>query len=105
MLTDDPKQMEEHRTFQQVTVWESMEMQVDNEDLLLTHMVRQKGYPNRWGAKIPLKPKWNLQRMQQLLQNYEDKEVVEWMKYGWPAGRLPTLPQPKWTFKNSPVTG
>ena len=34
------------------------------------------------------------------LQGYEDKEIVEWMRYGWPTGRLPTIKQPAWTFKN-----
>ena len=32
--------------------------------------------------------------MEELLQNYEDGEVVEWIRYGWPTGRLPMLPDP-----------
>ena len=31
---------------------------------------------------------------------YHDKEVVEWLRYGWPMGRLPTLPSPGWCTKN-----
>ena len=66
-----------------------------------THLkVLQGGYPNRWGARIELDHKWNLDLMQQLLQEYEDKDMVEWLRYGWPAGRLPTLPDPKLATKN-----
>ena len=63
-------------------------------------MVHTHGYPNRWGAKIPVKSTWNLDRFEQLLQEYEDKEVVEWLRYGWPTGRLPTLSPPRQTAKN-----
>ena len=41
-----------------------------------------------------MKSKWNLERFEELLCNYKDKEVVEWIRYGWPTGRLPTLPDP-----------
>ena len=34
------------------------------------------------------------------MEGYEDKEVVEWLKYGWPTGRLPTLPAPSTSNKN-----
>ena len=69
-------------------------------DIKLHMEVMKKGYPNRWGARIPVKSKWNLELMESLLHNYEDKEVVEWLKYGWPTGRLPTLPDPDTTFSN-----
>ena len=45
--------------------------------------VRNKGYPNRWGAQVQVKSTWNLRLMGDLLQKYEDKEVVEWLTYGW----------------------
>ena len=32
--------------------------------------------------------------------NYHDQEVVEWMRYGWPMGRLPTMKSPAVTLKN-----
>ena len=38
--------------------------------------------------------KWNLNKFEELLGDYEDREVVEWMRYGWPTGWLPTLPKP-----------
>ena len=71
-----------------------------DEDIALHQEVLNKGYPNRWGAKIPVRTKWNLQLFSSLLQDYEDKEVVEWIRYGWPTGRLPTLENPAITNKN-----
>ena len=58
------------------------------------------GYPYRWGARREVKSRWNLGKFQQLLGNYEDKEVVEWLKYGWPTGRLPSLPNLELSQKN-----
>ena len=35
--------------------------------------------------------------MEELLTEYHDKEVVEWLRYGWPTGRLPGVAEPsKW---------
>ena len=68
---------------------------------MVAHIVRKNGYPNRFGARIPVKSKWNLERLEQLLQGYEDKEIIEWIRFGWPTGRLPTLPPPAQTFKKS----
>ena len=62
--------------------------------------VLQQGYPNRWGARIPVPSKWDLDKLDERLQDYEDKEVVEWLRYGWPTGRLPTLPEPITSCKN-----
>ena len=70
-------------------------------DIGLHERVIQNGNPNRWGARIPVKSGWNLVLMEELLRNYEDKEVVEWIRYGWPTGRLPTLPAPAQTGKTT----
>ena len=66
----------------------------NDEDIRLHQEVWDKGYPNRWGARWPVKTKWNLALFEELLCDYEDKEVIEWMKYGWPSGRLPALGDP-----------
>ena len=66
----------------------------NDEDIKIHQEVLDGGYPNRWGAKRPVKTKWNLELFQELLVEYEDREVVEWIRYGWPTGRLPTLPDP-----------
>ena len=67
---------------------------------MMANLVRKKGYPNMYGARIQVKSGWNIKRLEQLLQDYTDKEVVEGLKYGWPTGRLPTLQDPQKTFKN-----
>ena len=64
-------------------------------DLALHEKVLTQGYPNRWGARIELEHRWNLQLFQELLADYEDNDIIEWMKYGWPAGRLPTMEAPQ----------
>ena len=71
-----------------------------DEDIKLHQEVLEKGYPNRWGARRPVRTRWNLDRFKELLKNYEDREVVEWLRYGWPTGRLPSLPNPGITCKN-----
>ena len=72
----------------------------NDEDIRLHHQVITEGYPNRWGARRPVKTKWNLEKFEELLTNYHDKEVVDWIRYGWPTGRLPTLPDPSRSNKN-----
>ena len=99
-MMDDAKQLQDTTKFKQVSKTQERQLQADNEDLMLTYTVNRNGYPNRYGARIPIKTKWDLGKMETLLEGYHDREVVEWMKYGWPTGRLPTLPSPALTFKN-----
>ena len=70
-----------------------------DEDIKLYQGVLKDGYPNRWRARKHVKTKWDLDRFK-LLSDYDDKDVVEWMHYGWPLGRLPTLQDPRITNKN-----
>ena len=65
-----------------------------DEDIKLHQEMLDGGYPNRWGARRLVNTKWNLEHFKELLRDYEDNEVVEWIRYGWPMGRLPTLPDP-----------
>ena len=60
----------------------------------------QEGYPNAWGARIPLETNWNLELLASLLEGYEDKVVVDWLRYGWPISRSPNWKDPIPTFKN-----
>ena len=69
-------------------------------EITLHNMVRQKGYPNRWGARIPITTEWNIDLLHNLLEGYHDREITEWMRYGWPIGRLPLMEDPQITFKN-----
>ena len=43
---------------------------------------------------------WNLEEFRDKLKDYHDKEIVEWLRYGWPMGRLPTLPPPSLSYQN-----
>ena len=80
----------------QATKWlRSLDKDISNH-----HEVWEKGYPNRFGARIPVESRWNLELLEELLQGYQDKEIVEWLRYGWPTGRLPGLADPKKWGKN-----
>ena len=59
-----------------------------------------EGYPNRWGARKVVQSKWNLELFETLLKDCHDNEVVEWIRYGWPTGWLPSLPAPQWATQN-----
>ena len=46
--------------------------------------VRGYGKTNIYGARVPLKTAWNLRLMKDLAMSTADREVVEFMRYGWP---------------------
>lgn len=48
--------------------------------------VEERGLPNFLGARIPLDSDLVIHRWEQLLQNYHDKELVLFLKFGWPVG-------------------
>ena len=62
------------------------------ESIMLAHRVIKSGIPNWLGCRIPVKSHWNLPMFEQLLQNYNDREVLEWLKYGFPISRADTAP-------------
>ena len=66
-----------------------------DEDIMLCNKARENGYPNRWGAQILVPSNWNLPPYQELLQNYWDKDVVEWTRFGWPISWIPGWAQPR----------
>ena len=75
-------------------------MKQECKELNIIDAVLQGGYPNRYGARIPVHDNWNLNLMWDLLTGYEDQEVCEWLKFGWPSGRLPTFMRPTINNKN-----
>ena len=89
-----------HTYIPMATQTQKIQLEEQYPDIALNRLVRERGYPNRWGAKIPIKTAWNIHLLENLLEGYPDREVVEWMKYGWPVGRLPTMEPPTLTFKN-----
>ena len=47
-------------------------------------IVRESGKHNFQEAKITVNEKWNLEKMTELLGDYEDKMLMEFLRYGWP---------------------
>ena len=54
--------------------------------LHLHEVVRSSGKHNFEGAKIPLVTKVNIDHLEEALDNYEDKQIVDFCKFGWPIG-------------------
>ena len=65
----------------------NMGIDITNRDLnawvTLVNYVRSWGVPNMYGARVPLKTPWNLTLMEQLAESTSDREVVQFMRYGW----------------------
>ena len=64
------------------------------EDLLLAHKIINSGLPNRYGCRIPVKTKWNINLFSSLLTDYHDQDVIEWLTYGFPVSRDPFCVDP-----------
>ena len=51
-------------------------------DILLVHKVISLGLPNKKGCKTLVSSNWNIELMRNLLQDCDDIEVVDWLRYG-----------------------
>ena len=77
----------------------------DNWDKVELHnKVMEGGYPNAWGARIPIYSKWNVPLLKTLLHGYHDQELTMWLTYGWLISRPPYWPDPMLTFSNHAST-
>ena len=56
----------------------------------INRKVRDSGKINAEGCKFKVNSPWNLELFEELLQDYEDKEIVKFMRYGWPINALNT---------------
>ena len=72
----------------------------DRERIRVCNFVMEHGYPNAWGAQVPVESGWNLELLDSLLRGYEDREVVTWLRFGWPVSRPPNIVDPVPTYKN-----
>lgn len=54
--------------------------------MLVNKLIRESGQPNAHGLRIRIKSEWKFEALEQLLQGYEDKEIIQYLKYGWPIG-------------------
>ena len=89
---------EENDTVDNYDCIENTDMRMKMVDLC--EEVMSKGYPNAWGAQIPIYSPWNLEVFEQLLEGYEDTELIMWLKFGWPISRPPNINDPTPTFRN-----
>ena len=55
--------------------------------------VVNSGKPNHLGCKIQVNNKWDFEYLQEKLQNYHDKGVINFFKYGWPLNAQDTSKQ------------
>lgn len=58
-----------------------------NFRLLLAERVEKSGKFNYQGLQIMLPTKWNIQLLDKLLTGYHDKEIINFLKFGWPVDR------------------
>lgn len=69
------------------------------DDLNLAEMVRQSGVPNVYGLQIQLHSNWNFALLDSLVTSTSDREVVSFLRYGWPLNRELNIPTTL-TFRN-----
>ena len=50
----------------------------------MVEYIRSWNLPNVLGARVPIVSKWNLQLASQLAESQSDREVVQYLRYGWP---------------------
>ena len=82
--------------------WFKVEIGVQSHiyDIMLAHKVTQSGVPNRYGCRIPLVTKWNLQLFDAFLLDYKDREVIEWLRYGFTISRHDDINDPTLAERN-----
>lgn len=70
-------------------------------DVWLVNEVRRWGVANAFGAKIQLQSCWNFSLLDSLASSSSDREVVMFLRYGWPLNYTqPPGGQPPLTFGN-----
>ena len=52
--------------------------------------VAQTGKPNYLVARVPVPSILNISKWRELLQDYEDGAVCDFLEFGWPVGFMPT---------------
>ena len=50
----------------------------------------QTGKPNYLVARVPVPSTLNISTWHELLQDYEDSVVCDFLEFGWPVGCMPT---------------
>lgn len=63
-------------------------------DIRLANTILESGVFNFQGLQLPVQSRWNTELLDNLLQEYPDKEIISFLQYGWPIDRDPELPIP-----------
>ena len=48
--------------------------------------VRASGKPNYLEARVPVPTHWDLDLLESLLEDYDNKLIVDFLRYSWPMG-------------------
>ena len=62
------------------------------EDIILANRVTNSGLPNKYRIRQPVKSNWNLELMNVLLAEYQDRDILEWIKFGFSISRADGAP-------------
>ena len=54
------------------------------------HRVKRTAVPNCKGARIQVNRNWNLDLMDEWLEGYHDRKVIDFLRYGWPLNATNT---------------
>ena len=75
---------------------EMSEAEIDRCEFWVTanRIVRNSGKENHEKEKIQVNFDWDLEKMEKMLDDYEDKEVVQYLRYGWPLNAVNTAVNP-----------
>ena len=54
------------------------------QQVRMVQRIQELGMPNVYGLRIPIKTNWNVELLHQLVTSTSDREVVQFLTYGWP---------------------
>ena len=57
------------------------------QDVILANKVIRSGKPNRFGCRVQVRSNFNFDKVEQMLEDYHDKDLIEWLKYGFSISR------------------
>lgn len=82
-------------------VWPPMHSPKINSAVRLHDLVSRSGEYNYVGIRIPLNTTFDIPLWRELLANFADKNMIDYLEFGWPTGySADTLPDS--TFRNHP---
>ena len=74
-------------------IFEPIEISCRNQHWLnIIRQVVESGMHNKDGCRIRVNDKWNFTLLCQMLHDYHDQEVLDFLEFGWPIHRAETPP-------------